>query len=101
QTASETFAGKGVAYGIPGIRCDGNDLFAVIKATRDAVAYVASGKGPVIIEAMTYRLSGHSTSDDPRAYRKDDEVLAWKKRDPVVRLRMHLEHKSLWNEARQ
>lgn len=101
QTASHTFAEKGIAYGIPGIRCDGNDLFAVIKATKDAVAHCAAGKGPVIIEAMTYRLSGHSTSDDPKAYRKDEVVEAWKKRDPMVRLRKHLESKSLWSDAKQ
>lgn len=101
QTASHTFAEKGIAYGIPGVRCDGNDLFAVIKATRDAVAHAASGKGPVIVEALTYRLSGHSTSDDPKAYRKDDVVELWKKRDPLVRLRKHLEHEGLWNEAHQ
>lgn len=101
QTASRTFAEKGIAYGIPGIRCDGNDIFAVMKATKDALAHAATGKGPVIIEAMTYRLSGHSTSDDPKAYRKEEVVEAWKKRDPMVRLRQHLEHESLWSDARQ
>ena len=101
QTASETFAGKGVAYGVPGVRCDGNDIFAVIKATRDAVAHAAAGKGPVLIEALTYRLSGHSTSDDPKAYRKDDVVESWKKRDPLVRLRKYLEVHSLWSDALQ
>jgi 2-oxoisovalerate dehydrogenase E1 component alpha subunit len=101
QTASETFAGKGVAYGVPGVRCDGNDLFAVIKATRDAVAHAASGKGPVLIEALTYRLSGHSTSDDPKSYRKDEVVEAWKQRDPLVRLRKYLDGRSLWSDALQ
>ncbi len=101
QTASHTFAEKGIAYGIPGIRCDGNDLFAVMKATKDALAFTSSGKGPVIIEAMTYRLSGHSTSDDPKAYRKDEVVEAWKKRDPLLRLRKHLASRSLWNDTRQ
>jgi 2-oxoisovalerate dehydrogenase E1 component alpha subunit len=72
-----------------------------MKATKDALAHAATGKGPVIIEAMTYRLSGHSTSDDPKAYRKEEVVEAWKKRDPMVRLRQHLEHESLWSDARQ
>jgi pyruvate dehydrogenase E1 component alpha subunit len=101
QTASATFAAKGVAYGIPGVRCDGNDLFAVIKATRDAVARAASGHGPTLIEALTYRLSGHSTSDDPKAYRKDDVVELWKRKDPLVRLRKHLELESLWSASKQ
>lgn len=100
QTASHTFAEKGIAYGIPGVRCDGNDIFAVYKVTRDAVERAAQGKGPTIIEAMTYRMSGHSTSDDPKAYRKDDVVEIWKKRDPILRLRKHLELHG-WNDAKQ
>jgi len=101
QTASSSFAIKGVAYGIPGVRCDGNDIFAVYKVTRDAIAHVAAGKGPMIVEAMTYRLSGHSTSDDPKAYRKDGEVELWKKRDPIARLLKHLELKNLWDAEKQ
>jgi 2-oxoisovalerate dehydrogenase E1 component alpha subunit len=101
QTASVSFAVKGVAYGVPGVRCDGNDLFAVYRATRDAVMRAAAGHGPTLIEALTYRLSGHSTSDDPKAYRKDDVVEVWKKKDPLVRLRKHLDVKSLWSAAKQ
>jgi 2-oxoisovalerate dehydrogenase E1 component alpha subunit len=101
QTASSSFAVKGVAYGIPGVRCDGNDLFAVYKCTRDAIAHVASGKGPILVEAMTYRLSGHSTSDDPKAYRKDGEVEQWKKRDPIARVHKHLTMRGLWDDDKQ
>jgi pyruvate dehydrogenase E1 component alpha subunit len=101
QTASSSFAVKGIAYGIPGVRCDGNDLFAVFKCTRDAVAHVASGKGPILVEAMTYRLSGHSTSDDPKAYRKDGEVEQWKLRDPLERVRKHLALRSAWDDDKQ
>ena len=101
QTASSSFAIKGVAYGIPGVRCDGNDIFAVYKVTRDAIAHAAAGKGPMIIEAMTYRLSGHSTSDDPKAYRKDGEVEQWKQRDPIARLLKHLQLKKLWDDDKQ
>ncbi|AKT42442.1 thiamine pyrophosphate-dependent dehydrogenase E1 component subunit alpha [Chondromyces crocatus] len=90
QTASATFAEKGVAYGIPGVRVDGNDLFAVIKATRDATARAARGEGPTIIEALTYRMSGHSTSDDPKAYRPDNTLDPWKQLDPIQRVRRHL-----------
>jgi pyruvate dehydrogenase E1 component alpha subunit len=84
QTASATFADKGIAYGIPAIRCDGNDLFAVYKVTREAIARAAAGHGPTLIEALTYRLSGHSTSDDPKA-----------------RLRNYLTLKGAWSDARQ
>jgi pyruvate dehydrogenase E1 component alpha subunit len=101
QTASASFAVKGVAYGIPGVRCDGNDLFAVYKCTRDAITHVANGKGPILIEAMTYRLSGHSTSDDPKAYRKDVEVEQWKKRDPIARVHKHLVTRGLWDDDKQ
>ncbi len=101
QTASSSFAVKGVAYGIPGVRCDGNDLFAVYKCTRDAIAHVAAGKGPILVEAMTYRLSGHSTSDDPKAYRKEGEVEQWKKRDPLVRVHDHLVKAGLWDDDKQ
>jgi pyruvate dehydrogenase E1 component alpha subunit len=90
QTASSGFAVKGVAYGVPGVRVDGNDLFAVVKVTRDAVARAARGEGATLIEALTYRLSGHSTSDDPKAYRPEAWLDPWKKLDPVARLRRYL-----------
>ncbi len=100
QTASAGFAEKGVAYGVPGVRVDGNDVFAVVKVTRDAVARAARGEGPTIIEALTYRLSGHSTSDDPKAYRPESGLEAWKRLDPLARLRRHLERTADWTEAR-
>jgi 2-oxoisovalerate dehydrogenase E1 component alpha subunit len=101
QTASATFADKGIAYGVPAVRCDGNDVFAVMKVTKDAVARAAAGHGPTLIEALTYRLSGHSTSDDPKAYRKDEEVEAWKKKDPLLQLRSYLVRRGAWNDAKQ
>ena len=101
QTASRTFAEKGVAYGIPGIRVDGNDLFAVISATRRAVEHAASGKGPMLIEALTYRMGGHSTSDDPNAYRKKDELKPWVERDPIERLSRYLVHHDKWNQEKE
>lgn len=100
QTASETFAQKGVAYGIPGVRVDGNDLFAMVKATRDAVARASRGEGPTIIEAMTYRMSGHSTSDDPKAYRPDTTLDPWKQLDPIPRVRRWLEQAAGWTEEK-
>jgi 2-oxoisovalerate dehydrogenase E1 component alpha subunit len=101
QTASETFAGKGIAYGVPGVRCDGNDLLAVIQVTRDAVARAARGEGPTLIEALTYRLSGHSTSDDPKRYRAEEEVDAWEKLDPNLRMRAYLKERVGWNDGDQ
>lgn len=99
QTASETFAEKGVGYGIPGVRVDGNDLFAVIQVTRDAVARAARGEGSTIIETLTYRLSGHSTSDDPKAYRPDNTLEGWRSLDPIARVRRYLERTAGWTEA--
>lgn len=99
QTASATFAEKGIAYGIPGVRVDGNDIFAVVKVTRDAVARAARGDGATLIEALTYRLSGHSTSDDPKAYRPDPSLEPWRALDPLVRLRRYLKLAYNWDES--
>jgi 2-oxoisovalerate dehydrogenase E1 component alpha subunit len=100
QTASASFAIKGVAYGIPGVRVDGNDLFAVVKVTRDAVARASRGEGPTIIETMSYRMSGHSTSDDPKAYRPDAWLDPWRALDPIVRVRRYLERTAGHSEAK-
>jgi pyruvate dehydrogenase E1 component alpha subunit len=99
QTASASFAEKGVAYGVPSLRCDGNDLLAVIAATREALARALRGDGPTLVEAITYRLSGHSTSDDPKAYREEHEVEEWRRRDPIARLRRMLHARGLFSEA--
>jgi 2-oxoisovalerate dehydrogenase E1 component alpha subunit len=101
QTASRTFADKGIAYGIPGVRVDGNDLFAVISVTRKAVQRAAAGHGPTLIEALTYRMGGHSTSDDPTRYRPKTEVDPWQTRDPIERLRRHLVATRSWDQARE
>jgi 2-oxoisovalerate dehydrogenase E1 component alpha subunit len=101
QTASASFAEKGVAYGVPSLRCDGNDLLAVISATREALARAVRGEGPTLIEAITYRLSGHSTSDDPKAYRPEGEVEEWRRRDPIARLRRMLNARGLFSDADQ
>ncbi|HVP66204.1 MAG TPA: thiamine pyrophosphate-dependent enzyme [Anaeromyxobacteraceae bacterium] len=90
QTASETFAQKAVAYGIRGERVDGNDLFAVRSSTRRARERAARGEGPTLVECVTYRVEGHSTSDDPRAYRPPELVEPWRKKDPILRLERHL-----------
>ncbi len=99
QTASETLAVKAEAYGFEGVRVDGNDLLAVYSATKRAVDTARAGGGPTMIEAVTYRMSGHSTADDPRRYREDKEVTAWSERDPIVRFRRYLEGRKLWSEG--
>lgn len=101
QTASETIAGKADAYGMPGVLVDGNDLLAVYAATGSAVERARAGEGPTLIEALTYRLGPHTTSDDAGRYRPDDEVEEWRARDPLVRVRRYLEERGLWDEARQ
>lgn len=101
QTASKTFAEKAAAYGIPGVRVDGNDLFAMVSVTRRARERCERGEGATLIEAITYRMGGHSTSDDPKAYRGSDEVETWAARDPLERVRDYLTRRGLWDAARQ
>jgi len=101
QTASATLAQKAHAYGIPGIQVDGNDVFAVYVAAVEALDRARRGDGPTLIEAVTYRLGDHTTADDASRYRSDDEVAAWEVRDPIVRLRRHLEARGLWDAGRE
>ena len=85
QTASETFAVKALAYGMPGVRVDGNDVLAVYATVREAVARARGGGGPTLIEAVTYRMGAHSSSDDPTRYRDEAEEAAWRDKDPLKR----------------
>ncbi|MDE1868810.1 MAG: pyruvate dehydrogenase (acetyl-transferring) E1 component subunit alpha [Candidatus Micrarchaeota archaeon] len=96
QSAAPTLAQKGIAAGINVIQVDGNDVIAVYKATRDAIENAKNG--PTLIECVTYRLSMHTTADDPTKYRPEAEVEIWKKRDPIDRLRIYLKGKKLWND---
>jgi pyruvate dehydrogenase E1 component alpha subunit len=98
QTASKTIAQKAIAYGFDGIQVDGNDLFAVFSAAKEAVGKARSGGGPTLIEGVTYRFGPHTTADDPTKYRKDEEIEPWKPLDPLVRLRLYLKEKGLWGE---
>jgi len=99
QTGSETIAQKAIAYGMRGERVDGNDLLAVHGAVRRARARASVGEGPTLIEAVTYRLEGHSTSDDPRAYRPPEQVEPWKERDPILRMRRYLGRRGALDDA--
>ncbi|MSP24406.1 MAG: 3-methyl-2-oxobutanoate dehydrogenase [Myxococcales bacterium] len=100
QTASATYAIKGRAYGVPSLRVDGNDVLAMYHAVSQALARARRGEGPTFIEALTYRIGAHSTSDDPSRYRSQDEVDAWAARDPLARLRAHLVYSGLLDDER-
>ena len=99
QTASEGFAVKAAAYGMPGVTVDGNDLLAVRQAVADAVARARSGGGPTLVEARTYRMGGHSTSDDPTKYVPPEILAEWADRDPVERFRRFLDRAGIWTQA--
>ncbi len=96
QTASDGFAIKAQAYGMPGVLIDGNDLFAVRKATMEAVERARAGEGPTLIEAVTFRMGGHSTSDDPSRYVPKETLDYWAERDPIPRFEKYLEAAGLW-----
>ncbi|MBI3458177.1 MAG: pyruvate dehydrogenase (acetyl-transferring) E1 component subunit alpha [Candidatus Rokubacteria bacterium] len=98
QTHAKTLAQKAVAYGFPGVQVDGNDLLAVYVATKAAVDRARQGGGPTLIEAVTYRLSMHTTADDPTKYRSADEVKAWEAKEPLPRFRRYVERKGVIDE---
>lgn len=100
QTKSGTIAQKALAYGIPGVQVDGNDIFAMYAVTKEAVDRARSGEGPTLIEAYTYRMGAHTTSDDPTVYRENIEVEAWKDRDPIDRLYKYMMAKGIWDVER-
>jgi pyruvate dehydrogenase E1 component alpha subunit len=99
QTASRTFAIKALAYGMPGVRVDGNDVLAVHAAVREAAARARAGKGPTLIEAVTYRVGAHSSSDDPHRYRSEAEEAAWRDKDPLMRFESWLAGEGLLDAA--
>ena len=100
QTASQTIAIKARAYGMPGVRVDGNDVLATFVALRDAAERARKGGGPTFVECVTYRIGAHSTSDDPTRYRTQDEVDAWIKKDPLDRFERYLRQIGLLDDAR-
>lgn len=95
QTASKNIAMKAEAYGFDGVQIDGNDILAVYSEVRSAVDLARSGGGPTLIEAITYRQGGHSSSDDPTRYRGKEELDYWKTRDPIPRFWQYLSRKGL------
>jgi pyruvate dehydrogenase E1 component alpha subunit len=99
QTHSRTIAQKALAYGLPGIQVDGNDVLAVYAAAREAVERARAGDGPTLIECVTYRLGVHTTADDPTKYRSEAEVAMWEQKDPLTRFRAYLEKRNLLEEG--
>lgn len=98
QTASKTLAQKALAYGFEGVQVDGNDVLAVYSATKAALDKARAGGGPAMIECFTYRMSAHTTSDDPTKYRQMAEVEEWKKKDPIKRFQIYLSKKGIWSQ---
>lgn len=101
QTRSATLAQKAIAYDIPGIQADGNDALAMYRATKEALDRAHAGQGPTLIEAVTYRLRMHTTSDDPSKYQPAEQLEAWEKRDPLPRFKQYLETKGIWSDDQQ
>ncbi len=100
QTNSKTLAQKGLAYDMPCIQVDGNDVLAVYRAAKDAVELARNGGGPTFIEMVTYRMSLHTTADDPKKYRTEEEVKMWEKRDPIVRFEKYLKGKGILSDGK-
>lgn len=101
QTASDGVAVKAAAYGMPGLRVDGNDVLACVNATNEAFERARSGGGPTLIELVTYRRGGHSSSDDPTRYRDESKVPAWLLVDPIARFREYLAKSGFLDDARE
>jgi 2-oxoisovalerate dehydrogenase E1 component alpha subunit len=99
QTAAPTLAHKAVGYGFPGYRVDGNDVLATYAVTKRAVERARSGDGPALIEALTYRMEAHTTSDDPTRYRTKEELEAASRIDPIARMKAFLLQKDLYDEV--
>lgn len=99
QSASRTFAAKALAYGMPGVRVDGNDVLAVYGALTEAVERARGGAGPTLLECLTYRMGPHSSSDDPNRYRDAAEVTAWAEKDPLRRFERYLSESKVLDDA--
>jgi pyruvate dehydrogenase E1 component alpha subunit len=95
QMSCETVAQRAIAYNMPGIRVDGNDVLAVYVATKEAVERARAGYGPSLIEGLTYRLTPHTTADDPKKYRSEAETDEWAKKEPLIRFAKYLQNKGV------
>ncbi len=98
QTRAPTIAHKAIGYGMPGLRCDGNDVLATYAVARKAVDRARAGGGPSLIEAVTYRMEAHTTADDPTRYRTPEELAEWTARDPIARFEAFLTREGLLDD---
>lgn len=98
QTVAKTLAQKAIAVGIPGIQVDGMDVFAVAAITQLAADRARRGEGATLIEAVNYRYGNHTTSDDSSRYRTKEEVEAWRKKDPIMRLKLYMQKNNIWKD---
>jgi pyruvate dehydrogenase E1 component alpha subunit len=101
QTAAATVAQKAVAYGMPGTQVDGNDVFAVYRVVDEALDRARNGGGPSLVEALTYRVTDHTTSDDARRYRSEEEVEIWRQLDPIERLVRYMKKQGMLDDAEE
>jgi pyruvate dehydrogenase E1 component alpha subunit len=101
QCGTGSMVQKAAGYGMPGVAVDGNDVLAVYAAAHEAAERARRGEGPSFIEAVTFRMGPHSSSDDPARYRDEKLYEAWKKRDPIDRFRQYLEGKNLWDDKKE
>ncbi|RAV08748.1 pyruvate dehydrogenase (acetyl-transferring) E1 component subunit alpha [Mycolicibacterium sp. GF69] len=98
QMAGPSIAHRATGYGMPGIRVDGNDVLACFAVTEQAAQRAREGGGPTLVEAITYRMGPHTTSDDPSRYRSHEEVGQWAARDPITRYRTYLQSIGVWSD---
>lgn len=94
----ETVAQRAIAYGMPGIRVDGNDVLAVYAACKEAVERARQGEGPTLVECVTYRYTPHTTADDPKKYQTPEVREAWAKKEPLIRFSKYLREKGYLND---
>lgn len=99
QTHSPTLAQKAIAYGMDGLQVDGNDVLAVYVAMKEALHRARQGRGPTLLECLTYRVGAHTTSDDPGRYRSEEEVKTWLQKDPIDRFEKYLLNKGILQEG--
>ncbi len=101
QSASATLAQKAIAAGLPGEQVDGNDVIAMVEVVRRLLERARAGEGPALLEALTYRLSDHTTADDASRYRSEEELEQHRREEPIGRLRRHLEYLGAWSERQE
>jgi 2-oxoisovalerate dehydrogenase E1 component alpha subunit len=101
QTKAQTLAQKAIAAGIPGVQVDGNDVFAVRQVVAEALDAARKGQGPCVIEALTYRLSDHTTADDAGRYRSSDQVRQAWELEPLIRMRAFLVNAGIWDAPQE